>query len=95
VYERLTPKGRKAGFIQLMATQLTSAIWHGLYPGEFRFLSPIGILCDNLAQYSARKDGLPASARLFTSIRSTSSCLPLSASHQDCDEDKQASDSLC
>jgi hypothetical protein len=34
VYERLTPKGRKPGFLQLMATQLTSAIWHGLYPGE-------------------------------------------------------------
>jgi len=33
VYERLTPRGRKAGFPQLLATQLVSAIWHGLYPG--------------------------------------------------------------
>eukprot|EP00897_Mesotaenium_endlicherianum_P006109 jgi/Mesen1/5526/ME000279S04741 len=33
VYERLTPKGKKPGFWQLLATQVTSAIWHGLYPG--------------------------------------------------------------
>lgn len=36
VYERLTPDGRKSGFLQLLATQLTSAIWHGLYPGARR-----------------------------------------------------------
>jgi hypothetical protein len=28
VYERLTKKGEKAGFLQLLATQVTSAVWH-------------------------------------------------------------------
>jgi hypothetical protein len=37
VYERLTKKGEKAGFLQLLATQVTSAVWHGLYPGYFLF----------------------------------------------------------
>ena len=39
VYERLTPKGKKPGFAQLMATQLVSAIWHGLYPGYLLFFA--------------------------------------------------------
>ncbi|GAX79182.1 hypothetical protein CEUSTIGMA_g6622.t1 [Chlamydomonas eustigma] len=37
VYERLVPKGKKPGFPQLLATQVTSAIWHGLYPGYLLF----------------------------------------------------------
>jgi hypothetical protein len=28
VYERLTKKGEKPGFMQLLATQVTSAVWH-------------------------------------------------------------------
>ena len=28
VYERLTPLGKKGGFKELMATQVTSALWH-------------------------------------------------------------------
>jgi MBOAT, membrane-bound O-acyltransferase family len=28
VYERLVKKGKKAGFLQLLATQTVSAIWH-------------------------------------------------------------------
>lgn len=28
VYERLVPKGSKAGFAQLLSTQVTSAVWH-------------------------------------------------------------------
>ena len=39
VYERLTPKGKRPGFAQLMATQLVSAIWHGLYPGYLLFFA--------------------------------------------------------
>jgi lysophospholipid acyltransferase len=37
VYERLVKKGKKAGFLQLLATQTVSAIWHGLYPGYIIF----------------------------------------------------------
>ncbi|PIA49619.1 hypothetical protein AQUCO_01300416v1 [Aquilegia coerulea] len=37
VYERLVPKGKKAGFIQLLLTQTISAVWHGLYPGYIIF----------------------------------------------------------
>nr|AHE80985.1 acyl-CoA:lysophosphatidylcholine acyltransferase [Bernardia pulchella] len=37
VYDRLVPKGKKAGFVQLLATQTTSAVWHGLYPGYIIF----------------------------------------------------------
>lgn len=39
VYERLTPAGRKSGFLQLLATQLVSAVWHGLYPGYLLFFA--------------------------------------------------------
>ncbi|KAJ3680127.1 hypothetical protein LUZ60_016405 [Juncus effusus] len=37
VYDRLVKKGKKAGFLQLLATQTVSAIWHGLYPGYIIF----------------------------------------------------------
>ncbi|KAK4262718.1 hypothetical protein QN277_028245 [Acacia crassicarpa] len=37
VYDRLVPKGKKAGFFQLLATQTVSAVWHGLYPGYLIF----------------------------------------------------------
>ncbi|KIY98914.1 hypothetical protein MNEG_9048 [Monoraphidium neglectum] len=37
VYERLTPPNGKPTFFTLVATQLVSALWHGLYPGYFLF----------------------------------------------------------
>lgn len=37
VYERLTPKGKKSGFWELLGTQVVSAIWHGLYPGYLHY----------------------------------------------------------
>ncbi|XP_020701160.1 lysophospholipid acyltransferase 1 [Dendrobium catenatum] len=37
VYDRLIQKGKKPGFLQLLATQTVSAIWHGLYPGYIIF----------------------------------------------------------
>nr|QNL10711.1 LPAT [Haematococcus lacustris]QNL10738.1 acyl-CoA: diacylglycerol acyltransferase 1 [Haematococcus lacustris] len=39
VYERLTRAGRKPGFFQLLCTQLTSALWHGLSGGHFLFFA--------------------------------------------------------
>jgi lysophospholipid acyltransferase len=35
VYKRITPKGRKPGFLSTILTFLTSAIWHGTYPGYY------------------------------------------------------------
>nr|AHE80986.1 acyl-CoA:lysophosphatidylcholine acyltransferase [Hiptage benghalensis] len=37
VYDRIVQKGKKPGFLQLLATQATSAVWHGLYPGYIIF----------------------------------------------------------
>ncbi|KAH7445735.1 hypothetical protein KP509_01G022300 [Ceratopteris richardii] len=37
VYERVSRKGRKAGFFELLATQIVSAVWHGLYAGYILF----------------------------------------------------------
>lgn len=39
VYERLTPKGKRPGFPQLFATQMTSALWHGLSGGQALFFA--------------------------------------------------------
>jgi len=35
VYLRVTPKGKKPGFRASMATFVTSAVWHGFYPGYY------------------------------------------------------------
>jgi lysophospholipid acyltransferase len=37
VYERLVVKGKRPGFRQLLATQVVSAVWHGLYTGYLLF----------------------------------------------------------
>ncbi|CAL9052231.1 unnamed protein product [Musa banksii] len=37
VYERLIQKGKKPGFFELLATEMVSAVWHGLYPGYIIF----------------------------------------------------------
>ncbi|KAJ6797287.1 lysophospholipid acyltransferase 1-like [Iris pallida] len=37
VYDRIVEKGKKPGFLQLLATQTVSAVWHGLYPGYIIF----------------------------------------------------------
>ncbi|KAL2396078.1 Lysophospholipid acyltransferase [Exophiala dermatitidis] len=35
IYLRVTPKGKKPGFRATLATFLTSAFWHGFYPGYY------------------------------------------------------------
>jgi lysophospholipid acyltransferase len=35
VYLRVTPKGKKPGFRATLATFMTSAFWHGFYPGYY------------------------------------------------------------
>jgi len=44
VYERMTGKHRKGGFKEVMATQITSAIWHGLYPGYILMFVGTGLM---------------------------------------------------
>ena len=39
MYERLTPKGKKATFKTLLLTQLVAGIWHGLFPGYALFFA--------------------------------------------------------
>lgn len=39
MYERLTPKGKKATFKTLLVTQLVSGIWHGLFAGYALFFA--------------------------------------------------------
>ncbi|KAI4181048.1 MAG: hypothetical protein L6R41_006849 [Letrouitia leprolyta] len=35
MYLRVTPKGKKPGFRAILATFITSAFWHGFYPGYY------------------------------------------------------------
>ena len=37
VYDRLTPKGKKPLLSTLIITQLTSGLWHGIFPGYALF----------------------------------------------------------
>lgn len=39
VYERLTPLGKRPTFLTLVATQLVSGVWHGLFPGYWLFFA--------------------------------------------------------
>ncbi|WOO80133.1 Lysophospholipid acyltransferase [Vanrija pseudolonga] len=44
VYKRLTPKGKKPGSVQSMATFVTSAFWHGVDPGYYLAFVTAGLL---------------------------------------------------
>lgn len=35
MYLRVTPKGKKPGFVASMCTFVTSAFWHGFEPGYY------------------------------------------------------------
>lgn len=47
VYERLTPKGKKATFKTLLMTQLVSGIWHGLFAGYALFFASSAFLFES------------------------------------------------
>lgn len=54
VYLRVTPKGKKPGFRASLATFVTSAFWHGFYPGyylTFVFASFIQTAAKNVRRY--------------------------------------------
>lgn len=53
VYLRVTPKGKKPGFVSTMATFATSAIWHGFYPGYY-FAFATGAFAQTMGKYARR-----------------------------------------
>lgn len=49
VYLRVTPRGRKPGFRASLATFVTSAFWHGFYPGYY-LTFVLGAFLQNVAK---------------------------------------------
>ena len=44
MYERVTPKGKRPTFGTLVATQLVSGVWHGLFPGYWLFFATTALM---------------------------------------------------
>lgn len=65
VYLRVTPKGRKPGFRSTLATFLTSAMWHGFYPGYYLTFI-LGAFLQNIGQSTYIRDPLPLNPVLLT-----------------------------
>ncbi|KAK6362044.1 lysophospholipid acyltransferase [Orbilia blumenaviensis] len=53
VYLRVTPKGKKPGFRSSMATFVTSAFWHGFYPGYYLAFTTASLV-QTVAKFSRR-----------------------------------------
>ncbi|KAE9970376.1 putative beta-glucosidase E [Venturia inaequalis] len=53
MYLRVTPKGKKPGFQATLATFVTSAFWHGFYPGYYLSFV-LASLMQNIAKYGRR-----------------------------------------
>ncbi|KAK5315234.1 Lysophospholipid acyltransferase [Exophiala xenobiotica] len=53
VYLRVTPKGKKPGFRATLATFITSAFWHGFYPGYY-LTFVLGAFVQTVAKNSRR-----------------------------------------
>ena len=51
VYLRVTPKGKKPGFTATLATFVTSAFWHGFYPGYY-----LAFVLASFAQTAAKRE---------------------------------------
>ncbi|KAH8960905.1 hypothetical protein BDL97_05G022200 [Sphagnum fallax] len=64
VYERLTKKGEKPGFMQLLAAQVTSAVWHGLYPGYILFFVNTAFMITGARALYRWQKSLPEKAAL-------------------------------
>ncbi|CAK0783622.1 hypothetical protein CVIRNUC_006821 [Coccomyxa viridis] len=59
VYERLTPKGKKATFKTLLLTQLVAGIWHGLFPGYALFFATSAFMFESAKVIYRYEQGLP------------------------------------
>ncbi|ORY75100.1 MBOAT, membrane-bound O-acyltransferase family-domain-containing protein [Protomyces lactucae-debilis] len=53
VYLRVTPQGKRPGFLSTLATFLTSAIWHGFYPGYYLAFM-LGAFAQTMGKYYRR-----------------------------------------
>lgn len=58
VYERLTPRGKKATFKTLLVTQLVSGIWHGLFAGYVLFFASSAFLFESAKVIYRYEQGL-------------------------------------
>eukprot|EP00271_Cylindrocystis_brebissonii_P013834 TRINITY_DN341_c0_g1_i1.p1 TRINITY_DN341_c0_g1~~TRINITY_DN341_c0_g1_i1.p1 ORF type:complete len:490 (+),score=89.12 TRINITY_DN341_c0_g1_i1:303-1772(+) len=65
VYDRLTPKGKKGGLKELMATQVVSAVWHGLYPGYFLYFINSALFIGASRTIYRNQKKIPASSPLL------------------------------
>lgn len=59
IYLRVTPRGKKPGFRASMATFVTSAFWHGFYPGYYLTF----VLASFVQTEAKRKFYLPSSQK--------------------------------
>ena len=60
VYDRLTPPGRKPTLVTTLATQLTSGIWHGLFPGYWAFFGTSALMFEAAKTIYRYELGWPA-----------------------------------
>ncbi|KAF9028332.1 MBOAT-domain-containing protein [Hymenopellis radicata] len=70
VYKRVARKGKKPGFKSMMITSMTSAFWHGIYPGYYLtfmlggFITAVARLARaNFRPFFLPKDGQPVSMK--------------------------------
>lgn len=69
VYDRVTPKGKKPGLMQLLITQTVSGVWHGLYAGYWLFfISSAFALNAGRLMYRWRTRAVPAKYRLLVDV---------------------------
>ncbi|KAF3925990.1 hypothetical protein ABW20_dc0107411 [Dactylellina cionopaga] len=60
IYLRVTPKGKKPGFRSSMATFVTSAFWHGFYPGYY-----LAFVTASLVQTTAKYGTKPTKYKTY------------------------------
>ncbi|GJP45350.1 hypothetical protein CLOM_g4749 [Closterium sp. NIES-68] len=66
IYERVTPEGQKPGVLPLVLTVCTSAVWHGVYVGDFLFaLNMAWLILGSRIIYRYHRT-IPASSRLLS-----------------------------
>ncbi|KAI7837279.1 hypothetical protein COHA_008893 [Chlorella ohadii] len=65
VYERLTPAGKRPGFRTLVATQLVSGVWHGLFPGYWLFFATSAVMFEAGKTLYRYEQTWPAGAARF------------------------------
>ncbi|CAI7934485.1 unnamed protein product [Closterium sp. NIES-54] len=66
IYERVTPEGQKPGVLPLILTVCTSAVWHGVYIGDFFFaLNMAWLIMGSRIIYRYQRT-IPTSSRLLS-----------------------------